>query len=118
MTQQGEQQTMSNTRKASTAVRPVAQSVAGFDVDSLTLGDLESLESYGVSLSELALIADLDVEKGQLPPAKVLTAVAWMMGKENNPDLTILECRDLTLDEMLDLISDAASTPLPDAVKN
>ena len=108
---------MSNTRKIA-AAPAAAASVAAFDVDALTLGDLEEMERYGVGLDELQKIANLDVESGKLPPARVLTVVAWMMGKQADPTLTIAKCRGLTLDAVLSMITETAEVELSDAEKN
>ena len=79
------------------------------DLDSLTIGDVETMEAHGVSLTDLGKLGTLDTSAGELPSAKVLAVVAWLTGRADNPALTIQDCKQLTFSQLMDRINTAAT---------
>lgn len=60
-----------------------------FDPSNLTLHQLDTIESHGVTLNDLVqAAAQLDPAAGTLPPAKFLIAMHYMTAVATNPDAT------------------------------
>lgn len=85
-----------------------------FSVDSITLGDIEMLEQHGVSLTDMASVAALDPTSGQMPPARVLIGLAWLLGRVDNPERTMDDYKTMTLDQLMEL---TASIETPGAAE-
>lgn len=80
-----------------------------FDIEDITLGDLEDLEAEGISLGSLAQLSDgFDLEAGEFPPIKVLRALAWLVDREKYPSLD--GARSARLGDLMEL---AASIETP-----
>lgn len=68
-----------------------------FDPNSLTIDDLMTLESAGVDLSDLASVGKPGPD-GQptVPKASVLRALAWVLGRVDEPTMTLEDAGRLT----------------------
>lgn len=63
------------------------------DPESLTLGEMEELEDHcGMSAAEVGEV----IESGKAP-AKLLTVMAWLALRRQNPDATIEDAKALPL---------------------
>lgn len=76
-----------------------------FDVEAITLGDLEELETHGVNLADLQALED-----GGMPSASVLIGVGWLARRSEDPDYTIDQARRIPLGELMSLV-DTIETP-------
>lgn len=81
-------------------------------LDTLTVQDLYSLESIGVTLEDLSALEDL--EPDTYPPAKIFHAIAWIAGRVTNPNLTLDEVRKQPLSQIMTLTEeDLAGETVP-----
>lgn len=72
------------------------------NVDDLTLGELEDIEEKtGVNVATL--------KQGSALPAKVLTAIVWVMKRREDPSFTYELAREMKVTELL------AEVPAPNA---
>lgn len=84
-----------------------------FDPYALTMGDIETFEDYtGGSLADLAKFADLDPENpASMPPAKVLTGMAFLAIRRSDPAATIDTARAMSLAELMAAVQGAEEPP-------
>jgi len=74
------------------------------DFDSLTLGEVETIET--ITGSPIDAIMD----DGQ-PRGKVLKVLIWIMEKRNNPKFTIEDAATYTFKQALDLFQGGLNDP-------
>ena len=65
-----------------------------FDIEDLTLGDIEDLETFG-GVNVMAGIPDQ-------PPLKFIRAWAWITARRADPELTFEATRNIKLNELGD----------------
>lgn len=82
--------------------------MALLDVNALTLEEIEMMEEHtGLLIEEL-----MTVPKGQKRPStKVLICFVWVLKHREDPLFTIEKARQLTMDEMTELINDQDVEP-------
>lgn len=69
------------------------------DIKKLTLGELAQVEKLGGHP-----ISSLQDES--VPKVKMMTALAFVIKKRENPDFTFTDAENLTMDELENLIGD------------
>ncbi len=67
------------------------------DLDSITIGQLETLENIGVD------IAEFEDEK---PTARAMLAMAWLIKNQEDPNYTLDDARRMTMSEVDALVAD------------
>ena len=86
-----------------------------FDPNSLTMGEVEQFEDYtGLpidALQEYAPDPDNPDAPAKVPPAKMLTAFAWLIQRRTDPAFTFEQARGMTLAELLPLVSEVMTNP-------
>ncbi|MFN0096086.1 MAG: hypothetical protein ACKVVT_15095 [Dehalococcoidia bacterium] len=72
------------------------------DTTKLTLGEMEDFEAAaGASIGELARITEgKETVKLTDVPVKMLTALAWIFARRENPTLTLAAVRDTQLTDL------------------
>jgi hypothetical protein len=75
-----------------------------FDVESLTLADIEDFEDVaGIPISALSVGAGV--------PTKALTAFAWIITRRTQPGMTLADAREMKLSEVLVLLGGGPASP-------
>lgn len=70
-------------------------------LDGLTLGDIEDVE-------ELSGVGFGSFRDGSGVPAKAIRALAFVVRRKKERDLTFEACRDMTVNELSELLSEQA----------
>ncbi len=81
-----------------------------FDTSLMTLGQIEEFETMtGAPLGDaLATFTDAG---DSLPPARTLMGLAWLASQHSPAPKTGDEVRDMTIGELMTLISDGEASP-------
>lgn len=81
-----------------------------FDTSLMTLGQIEEFETMtGAPLGDaLATFSDAG---DSLPPARILMGLAWLASQHSPTPKTGDEVRDMTIGELMNLISDGDVSP-------
>ncbi len=81
-----------------------------FDTSLMTLGQIEEFETMtGAPLGDaLATFTDAG---DTLPPARILMGLAWLASQHSPTPKTGDEVRDMTIGELMNLISDGEAHP-------
>lgn len=83
-----------------------------FDPSNLTLDQLDTIESHGVTMSDLVQAAtQLDPAAGKLPPVKFLIALHYMTAVIENPDATWEESRACRLADLVAAMTEDDDRP-------
>ena len=82
-----------------------------FDLDDLTLGELEDLETH-IGIPAQTLIDRFAA--GEISAAMMI-AVIWVIGRRTDPDLTVDDVRAYSLTEMAGVIAPAPLDGAPGA---
>ena len=67
-------------------------------ITSLTLGDMEDVE-------ELSGIPFMAIQEGAALPMRAVRALAFVVRRKGQPELTYEECRDMTLNDLRETLS-------------
>jgi hypothetical protein len=68
------------------------------NVEDLTLGEVEEIEQYAGK--PLATLADGEAAKGSL-----MVALAWVIGRKENPNMTLNDAKKMTMSEITELLN-------------
>ena len=68
------------------------------NVEDLTLGEVEEIEQYAGK--PLATLADGEAAKGSL-----MVALAWVIGRKANPNMTLNDAKRMTMSEITELLN-------------